>query len=88
MTISKKVIIIAGVIGVGIIVALQKWDLLLYGILFLCPLMHIFMHSGHGGHDHNNGHSDDKNQSELSGRTDHSDHVKDKNSKSPHRGCH
>lgn len=23
-----------------------------YLIILLCPLMHIFMHKGHGGHDH------------------------------------
>lgn len=23
-----------------------------YLILLLCPLMHIFMHKGHGGHNH------------------------------------
>ena len=25
-----------------------------YLILLACPLMHMFMHRGHGGHDHNN----------------------------------
>ena len=24
-----------------------------YLILLACPLMHMFMHRGHGGHDHN-----------------------------------
>ena len=23
-----------------------------YTLLLLCPLMHLFMHGGHGGHDH------------------------------------
>lgn len=23
-----------------------------YALLLLCPLMHLFMHGGHGGHDH------------------------------------
>lgn len=27
------------------------FGLLPYGILLLCPLMHLFMHKGHGGHD-------------------------------------
>ncbi len=30
---------------------------LLYGLLFLaCPLMHLFMHHGHGGHGGSQGH--------------------------------
>lgn len=28
--------------------------------LLACPLMHIFMHGGHGGHDHGNRDSDNK----------------------------
>lgn len=23
-------------------------------LILLCPLMHLFMHGGHGGHDHDN----------------------------------
>jgi hypothetical protein len=23
-------------------------------LILLCPLMHLFMHAGHGGHDHDN----------------------------------
>lgn len=43
-----------------------------YGILLLCPLMHIFMHGnhGHGGH----GHSHNENSDEC----DHKDEVKEK----------
>nr|WP_304598712.1 DUF2933 domain-containing protein [Elioraea sp. Yellowstone] len=26
-----------------------------FGILLLCPLMHIFMHGGHGGHGGSDG---------------------------------
>lgn len=29
-----------------------------YLIFLLCPLLHVFMHKGHGGHDH--AHRDDK----------------------------
>lgn len=82
MTEFKKAIIIGVVIGVGIIVALQKWDLLFYSVIFLCPFMHLFMHNGHGGHaghDRNNDHGNHKNQS---------NHDKDKSSNKPHRGCH
>ncbi|MFZ5816057.1 MAG: DUF2933 domain-containing protein [Bacillota bacterium] len=27
-------------------------DLLSYGMLLLCPLMHLFMHGSHGGRHH------------------------------------
>jgi hypothetical protein len=30
---------------------LQYWPI---AIFLLCPLMHVFMHGGHGGHDHEN----------------------------------
>ncbi len=30
----------------------------LYGLILLCPLMHVFMHGGHGGHGGHSGHSD------------------------------
>ena len=26
-----------------------------YGILLLCPILHLFMHGGHGGHGQGNG---------------------------------
>ncbi len=26
-----------------------------YLLLLACPLMHVFMHHGHGGHDHHHG---------------------------------
>lgn len=29
-----------------------------YLILLLCPVMHLFMHRGHGGHDAHDGHED------------------------------
>lgn len=29
-----------------------------YLILLLCPLMHVFMHKGHGGHHHGDNHQD------------------------------
>lgn len=32
-----------------------------YLVIFLCPLMHLFMHKGHGGHNHGEGKSTDQN---------------------------
>lgn len=32
-----------------------------YLLLLACPLMHIFMHSGHGGHHHHD-HEEDKSE--------------------------
>lgn len=31
-----------------------------YLFILACPLMHIFMHGGHGGHDHGGGTTDRK----------------------------
>ena len=31
-------------------------NILFYGMLLLCPLMHLFMHGGHGGHGSHGGH--------------------------------
>lgn len=30
-----------------------------YLVILLCPLMHLFMHKGHGGHDHGENRPDD-----------------------------
>lgn len=35
-----------------------------YLLLLACPLMHVFMHRGHGGHHHQ-----DRNQSTSDGKT-------------------
>ena len=36
---------------------LGEWlSFLPYLLLLACPLMHLFMHRGHGGHDHHHGH--------------------------------
>ena len=32
-------------------------------LLLACPLMHIFMHHGHGGHGHDSGHGRDRSAS-------------------------
>lgn len=33
------------------------FGILPYGLLLLCPLMHLFMHGSHGGHGGGNNHS-------------------------------
>ena len=35
------------------------WGWLPYLLLLACPLMHMFMHGGHGGHEHRHGASRD-----------------------------
>lgn len=35
------------------------FGLLPFALLLLCPLMMLFMHGGHGSHDHNNGQPND-----------------------------
>ena len=32
------------------------FGILPYGLILLCPLMHLFMHGGHGGHGDHSGH--------------------------------
>jgi hypothetical protein len=39
-----------------------------YLLLAACPLMHLFMHHGHGGHDHSE-HSDRPGDSTGQGRS-------------------
>ncbi len=42
-------------------------------LLAACPLMHLFMHHGHGGHDHGatqDGHRNDHSQMPPGGRDD------------------
>lgn len=41
------------------------FGLLPYALLLLCPLLHLFMHSGHGEHG---------NQSDQPGQSDHTGH--------------
>lgn len=57
MTVKGLLIPITIVLVFGIVVAvLGKWDWLLWGIVLLCPLMHLFGHN-HSGHDHSKKHS-------------------------------
>lgn len=50
---SKRLILpISIVIFIGVLVALfGKWEWLIWGLLLLCPLMHLFGHN-HSGHNH------------------------------------
>ena len=40
------------------------FGLLPYGLLLLCPILHLFMHGGHGGHGGQEDHSGHANHSE------------------------
>ena len=49
------IIFIIGLIGLGSLFKNHTTHILSvfpYLILLACPLMHIFMHGGHGGHNH------------------------------------
>lgn len=57
MTGKKLIFPIMIVLAFGAVVAvLGKWEWLIWGIVLLCPLMHLFghNHSGHS-HSHNDG---------------------------------
>lgn len=53
-------------------------NILAYGMLLLCPLMHLFMHVGH----HSGGHANHQGASEP----DHRDHMGSKERQKP--ACH
>ena len=36
-----------------------------YLLLLACPLMHLFMHHGHGSHDHSGGHRHDSEREDT-----------------------
>lgn len=40
----------------------RSFDILLIGLILLCPLMHLFMHHGHKHKDHNKHQHDDSNK--------------------------
>ena len=40
------------------------FGLLPYGLLLLCPILHLFMHGGHGGHGGQENHSAHANHNE------------------------
>lgn len=40
-------------------------------LLLACPLMHVFMHHGHGGHSHHHTHADETDHPVRQGRKTH-----------------
>ena len=38
-----------------------------FGIFLLCPLMHVFMHHGHGGHDESSKSPKDSSEQSMGG---------------------
>lgn len=52
---SHKVASVA-LIMVAVLLIIEHWQHLIYVLPYLlllsCPLMHLFMHNGHGGHHH------------------------------------
>lgn len=47
------------------------FGLLPYGLLLLCPILHLLMHGGHGGHS---GHGEQGGQAGQGSTTDHTAH--------------
>lgn len=47
------------------------FGLLPYGLLLLCPILHLLMHGGHGGHG---GHGEQGGQAGQGSTTDHTAH--------------
>lgn len=63
MTAKRLIIPVAIFLVFGIVVAiLGKWDWMIWGLLLLCPLIHLFghNHSGHG-HEHSENNNSKKN---------------------------
>ena len=55
-------------------------------LIGLCPLMHIFMHGGHGGHSHGGENTSQNSEpTQKSANTKQQDNQKSKNHK--HGGC-
>jgi len=69
---SRQTWIIITVIGfVGLIFLLRNhtshvFSVIPYLVLLLCPLLHIFMHKGHVGHNKDRNRQKDDNQSHAS----------------------
>jgi hypothetical protein len=48
----KISIFIVIVIATIAVIVFKKWDGFIYGLIFLCPIMHLFGHKHHSGHNH------------------------------------
>jgi hypothetical protein len=50
-------LVLAAVLGFFLLTEHQAhlFGVLPYLLILLCPLMHLFMHGGHGGHGHSHG---------------------------------
>lgn len=47
-------------VAVVTIIVSGKWEWLFYGLILLCPLMHLFGHNHHSGHDNDPGNTNMK----------------------------
>lgn len=61
---NRRAFIVAG-LALGVIYLLTEHtahvvQLLPFAFLFLCPILHLFMHGGHGRHTGHSGSTDDK----------------------------
>lgn len=54
-------------------------------IILLCPLMHIFMHSGHGGHEHEGHENSDLDDAYRRGYEEGQQHREDNDDFPRHR---
>lgn len=70
LTKGKILMICLAVLGAAVIAVtvfkVPLGNLLYFGIFLACPLMHIFMMKGHGGHDH-----EGKDNNKQSGKSCH-----------------
>lgn len=61
--------------------------LLPYLLILSCPLMHIFMHGGHGGHGHHHGDEEDTTRKPEPSKNGQDDDQQDKKHEHKHGGC-
>ncbi|CCQ97159.1 hypothetical protein CULT_580025 [[Clostridium] ultunense Esp] len=54
----KRLVILVILLSAVSLLIFKKWDWLLYGLILLCPLMHLFGHghSGNGSSSHAHDH--------------------------------
>ncbi len=70
LTGGKLLMICLSLLGIAFIAVtvfkVSIGNLLFFGVLLVCPLMHIFMMKGHGGHD-----QEGKNNTKQNGKSCH-----------------